>query len=383
MKQGRARRRMLSLPAALLVGLLAMAAAAHAARAEVASIFLPADQIARRCPAILGPAQEQRVMKEIFPQVIRHTPGRDAGAAQLFAPIRAIGKPLALEATRCLAGEQAACQRFSDWISRLASEDALRFDAGPHRLSPASLVTGKLAGNLTLRPIALHLAALRERGLAGKDEAVDAWLVRRAGEYRHLPRQLDDKAAQNLVLHSALTGLAVEMATGGSGQALQTAARIYRLYLDTMRSDGSLPQETRRGASALKYDSMAVGNLLLLALLAQTRGLPLLAYAGPHGDLHQAAGFVAAALEDEAVIAGYAQENVAPTDAVPAHGGQARGFLRDNSGWMAWYGSLYPGRPASPVLVRERRRALPAALPAFPYDESLGLAPPCLLASSP
>jgi hypothetical protein len=331
--------------------------------------------IAERCSMAQSAAPNHVVIDEIFPAVIYVTPGHNLGSEQLFQPIRTIAAPLAGLGSNCLAGKQESCRQFSDWVQTLANADALRFDTAKHGSSPVSLATGKLSGNLTLRPIALYTGILRDRGLIrfDDDRVVNVWLLRRALNYEHMPKLLTRASAQNLVLNSVLTGLTVGIATGEPSRFLDPADRIYRLYLDTMRRDGSLPEETRRGASALKYSNMAISGLTLLAELSNLAGRSLYAYRAPNGDIHTAVGFLATALANENLIAGYAAENVTPTDAPAPGGRQSRAFMQDGMGWSAIYLARFPDSGTARMLVKVLPR-MPRAM----YDATLGAVAACI-----
>jgi Alginate lyase len=297
------------------------------------------------------------ILKEIFPNVITKTPGRNSGAAQLFEPIRKIAEPLSLLGSQCLSVSQSkiniisgaqtpvkSCRAFEKWVDMLYTQDALYFDRVKHKMMPASFVTGSLSGNLTIRPIAMYTDLLRDRGYITlqDDRAFDAWLKRRSAEYENIPEKPTSAAAQNLVLNSILAKLTIGIAVGDSAQAISQAETVYKLYLDNARLDGSFPQETRRGVSALKYSNMATGDLIMIAELAQGNDSTLFAYKSVNGvDIHRAVNFVVRSIENETLIAPYAKENFAPTD-IMSTDGQARGFLRDHLGWASIYMRRFP-----------------------------------------
>lgn len=351
-------------------------AASAAAQAALAGLVAQSGGQPAQCHAGHLTAQPL-VIDEIFPEVIRKTPGRDRGAEQLFQPIRGIGEPLGALGSACLAGERERCTQFADWVDALARADALRFDRDKHKPMPASFVTGTLSGNLTLRPIALYTGILLERGqIALADEArVMRWLRMRALNYEHAPRVGADKLAQNLVLNSALTQQVVGIVTGDASLT-QRAQTMYRTYLDTMREDGSFPQETQRGRSALKYSNMAVAALVMSAELAAVTGSDLYGYRARHGDLHRAVTFVLDALDDETRVAGYAAADVAPTDAPQPDGRQARAFLTSQMGWVRPYVMRFPTLDTT----RRLRQLMPqrGAGGHAVFDEGTGTVAACL-----
>ncbi len=343
-------------------------------------LFQNGTNVAQRCSVSPQTAREQVVFDEIFPTVIHETPGRNFGSEQLFKPIRAIGEPLAQLGTNCLGGNMASCDQFSSWVQKLADMDALKFDREKHKASPVSFVTGTLSGNLTLRPIAIHSGLLLEKGLISFEDKnrVFDWMLRRAKDYEHAPRIERSRLAQNLVLNSAVTQLAVGIVTSYKGLT-ERAVTIYKTYIDTMRPDGSFPEETKRGQSALKYSNMAIASLVLVAELGTTIGLYLYPYRGPNGDIHKAISFLLDVLENEQLIKGYAEGGVSPTDPVQPNGKQSRAFLRSHLGWMVPYTSRFP-KSESAIRIRGMMDHREFSAPTY-FDENVGGYAECIWGS--
>jgi len=345
----------------VLLGLMLASLVAWGNSAQAAGLLglleREVDSDSRQCQAGSAAEVAPEVIDEIFPDIIYKTPSRDHGSEQLFRPIRQVAEPLTRLGSACLAGDTASCRRFQSWTQSLVAADALRFDREKHRPSPVSFVAGTLSGNLTIRPIATYADALREKGLIRFDaEAFSAWLHRRVAEYDHFPTRLNPGAAQNMVLNSVLAQLTADMvgtvpSSVTNAPSLVRAQQLYRLYLDTARKDGSLPAETRRGISALKYSNMATGGLVVLAELTQASSTRLYDYTSPNGiDLHQVVSFLVKAMADDSVIADYAKENYAPTDKVNGLG-QARAYTRDQLGWMTLYIRRFPAHQNTRALA--------------------------------
>lgn len=323
------------------------------------------------------------VMPEIFPVIVRGAIGRNLGSEQLFSPIVSVGSPLATLGSACLAGDASACKQFTGWVEKLADTDALKFNREKHKDSQSSLVTGELSGNDTLRPIAIYTSILRRHDLItlSDRDMVFNWMRRRAAEYSHVPTNGNPTdLAQNLVLGSAVTQLAIGITTSDS--SLTAAAdTVYRAYIDTMRSDGSFPQEAKRGQSALKYENNAIGLLVLTAELERTRGVDLYSYQGRNGDIHRAIKFWLDALQNPSLIAKYAAANVTPTDPAQPDGKQALYFLRPQRemtqmGWIIPYISRFPDSDNANVI---RKLVASGEFPGLNgYDEQLGAYPQCL-----
>lgn len=332
-----------------LLLLLLIAGAPLAKASDSADLFHNQADWAKSCFAALPAPAKQEIVPELFPVVIQGTPGQNFGSEQLFATIVSTGYPLANLGSACMTGDHAACQRFSDWVEKLADTDALRFDREKHKSSPPSLVTGELSGNNTLRPIAIYTSLLRRHNLITltNRSTVFDWMRRRVQEYSHVSEnQTESQLAQNLVLNSAVTQLEVGIAT--STPSLTTAVeKIYRAYMDSMRVDGSFPAESQRGQSALKYENDAIGLLVLAAETALENGVNLYLYKGPNGDIHKAIKFLLDALQDEKLIAPYAAANVSPTDPAQPGGKQALYFMKPQRGmvqlgWIIPYVKRFP-----------------------------------------
>ncbi|NCP44817.1 MAG: hypothetical protein GW822_15520 [Sphingomonadales bacterium] len=361
---------MLKLFPSLVLAVLLGGAPFASARGLV-DLFHSGTNVEQRCFVSSQAVHEQVVFDEIFSIVIHETPGRNFGSEQLFRPIRAIGEPLAQLGTNCLGGNKASCVHFANWVQKLADADALKFDRKKHKASPVSFVAGTLSGNLTLRPIAIYSSLLLENGLiAFQDKgAVFDWMLRRAQDYEHAPRIERSRLAQNLVLNSGATQLAVGIATSSMSMT-ERAVAIYRTYIDTMRPDGSFPEEVKRGQSALKYSNMAIAGLVLVAELGTTIELDLYSYRGPNGDIHRAISFLLDALDNEQLIKGYAEAGVSPTDPVQPDGSQARAFLRSQLGWVVPYASRFP-KAESAVRIRGLMGHGEFRTPAY-FDENVG-----------
>jgi hypothetical protein len=341
---------------------------------------------AHGCALSSAAASKQDLLPEIFPVVVQGTPGRNLGSEQLFQPIVSVGSPIATLGSSCMAGNASACKQFTDWVEKLAGADALKFNRDKHKNSQSSLVTGELSGNDTLRPIAIYTTLLRRHDLItlSDRDAVFSWMRRRAAEYSHIPSNGNQSAfAQNLVLGSAVTQLAVGITTSDSSLTAAAPA-AYRAYLDTMRSDGSFPEEAKRGQSALKYENNAIGLLVLTAELELSQGVDLYSYRGRNGDIHKAIKFWLNALQNPSLIAGYAAANVTPTDPVQPDGKQALYFLhpqRDmvQMGWTIPYALRFSDSDNAKTI---RQLAAHGEFPDLnDYDEQLGVYPQCLWGS--
>ncbi len=133
----------------------------------------------------------------------------------------------------------------------------------------------------------------------------------------------------------------------------------WRLTLGSMRPDGSLPVETRRGSRALFYSGRTLTVLAQLAERAAVQGIDLYDFAPlPGKSYHKAVEYFLDAMEDPELILQYAWVNKAPgPNKDYTKQDMARGGNRHNIfAWIAPYMSRFPEHPN--VRRLEARRAL-------------------------
>ena len=95
----------------------------------------------------------------------------------------------------------------------------------------------------------------------------------------------------------------------GNDTAFAEGVETFYIALHQMRSDGSFPAEVARGACALRYQDTAIANLLAIAELAAQQGYDLYSLTVDGKTIHQAVTFLLDAVDDPAVVAGYAAAN--------------------------------------------------------------------------
>lgn len=332
---------------------------------------------AASCASGTASGKLQTIITEIFPTPITSTPRGGIGSSQIFYPIRAIGEPISRSAVACLSGVPAACRMFSSWVQKLSDADALRLDRDKHSAKPASLATATLTGNMVLRPIAFYTHVLSDAGAASfrDKKTIRDWLVRRSDNFRNFPNLPARALAQNHHASSALTSLIVGLAVGDA-KMFGDSISLYKAYIDTMRKDGSFPQQTRRGSSALKYSNRSVAYLIAIAeLLKLSSSIDLYTYEQSGATIHTAVSFLLDAISDESFIADYAAENYAPTDF--GLDGQSRHFLKEDLGWTAIYIRRFPRQQNATRIEKELAQFLqPRSRPN--YDRTLGLIAACM-----
>jgi len=153
-------------------------------------------------------------------------------------------------------------------------------------------------------------------GTAQEDAAIQEWFRRvaaRVHEYFEDQTARPGSDAWNNHMDWAGLALAAQGVADNDAEALLWGIAAYRLGIDAIQPDGSLPAEMARGQMALHYQLYALGALVMLAELGEANGVPM--YAQREGAIHRLVRFDVAAMRDPGIIAkrtGVAQ-NIART----------------------------------------------------------------------
>ncbi len=198
-------------------------------------------------------------------------------------------------------------------------------------------------------------------------------------------RGLDPRSdvARNNHAYLAASVYAAWGALTGDRELFGFALNAYRHALASMRPDGSLPLEVRRGARALWYQRQAIASLAVIAEIAAVQGLPLWQRREGGKDLHLGIRFLLDAVADPDRVLRYARANVNP-DPSWNWRGQDWGFLTKRPHghhYMAWaeiYLARFPDRQESLRLTALLLRADPDPRPMI--DEFAGGNLSCLFA---
>jgi hypothetical protein len=179
--------------------------------------------------------------------------------------------------------------------------------------------------------------------------AVSDWLsgmMRQLKSSRLGKIEVDNKSYM-LAVMSYAHGLATD-----SKASKRAAISIFKQALRDMRRDGSMPQDARRGGSAIHYTNKAVANLVTLAELAAIDGEDLYATRSGGKSLDLAINFLLRATIDPKLIAGYAAEN---NDGNPANSAtnQDRNWARGGmAGWTRYYMRRFPNSENANIIRR-------------------------------
>jgi len=214
----------------------------------------------------------------------------------------------------CIAGSDNDCKAVVDLLSNWADANALKPGA---KRSQKAFQTMAWIGNTILRTLTFAYADARK--LASVEPAEDAkildWLKRRIDEYHYIFPSGNDPASTDYYEagNHALADMMPAMAFGamvGDRSMMEPAFATWREVLRVMRDDGSLPNETKRGARALHYTNFQIGQLLSTAEVARMQGID------PSGDeaksgktIQKAVGFLLDAYENFDLVAPYSKKN--------------------------------------------------------------------------
>ena len=137
----------------------------------------------------------------------------------------------------------------------------------------------------------------------------------------------------------------------------KTGVDQWFITLKSMRRDGSLPIETRRGARALFYHGRPLSALVQLAERAAVQGIDLYNRAPRRNKtIHHAVAFFLNAVEKPELVLKYAKTNKAPGPS-KNYKVQYLGSSGSTMGWIAPYISRFPDHPNSKRLRARKSSA--------------------------
>ena len=260
-------------------------------------------------------------------------------------------------AARCLAAEETACRDIQAAAKRWTSVDLGEPTGGPNG---TRYWNDTLTINLRLLTPMMTALSVSEAfsPLPAEDrEAVAQWAKRTLAAYTHGMRNGERykdlgvaKAAHNHAIGSSLAAMSYG-AWAGDAQAFATGIEQWSLTLSSMRADGSLPIETRRGARALYYQGRTIAGLIAIAERAWVQGIDLYARApDPQKTLHHAIGFLMRAVADPEIVMNYAKANVSPGPTKDYRHQYLGGATGSTFAWVAPYMARFPDHPNTRAL---------------------------------
>lgn len=191
-------------------------------------------------------------------------------------------------------------------------------------------------------------------------EIVDPWLAKIKSNFEHGMRSEGNynvgamgtfarKAAHNHAIQSSL----VAMSYGswvGDDKAFNIGLEQWNITLSSMRKDGRLPIETRRGARALFYQGRTIAALIQIAERAKVQGIDLYNFPpSPEKNIHKAEEFLIEAIQNPRLVHKYAKTNHAPP---PRKNYRAQHLGGDITlSWIAPYIAQFPSHPNTIALL--------------------------------
>jgi poly(beta-D-mannuronate) lyase len=318
-----------------------------------ASELAPSQYVVTRPGTVLVDRAARRAALQTLPEETR---ARICGPARNNWPTHGVQRNVAADAqvaqTLALTMMEASARYFAE--ADPEARDAIitnlrrfaRGDAFSRFLEP---VTVNHFYNLdrTLLPTIVGFSLVENGEAAGQqaNRTIRSWLdrlVRWRGPERRSDPTLQSSRNNHRYLRDSVT-----MAWGaaiGDNTLFFTGINRFRLALEQMRPDGSLPLETARGREALFYQRHAISSLVAIAEMAAAQGYDLYAMQNNDGhDLHQMIRFLVDGIDDPAVLAPYTNEP------------QYLGFL-DRRGhdrhYMAWFEAYRARFPESELTTR-------------------------------
>lgn len=260
----------------------------------------------------------------------------------------------------CLAGSVISCNSIQTSALKWAKESKLN--------KPRSTDGGKWNDTLTinmrlLSPMLSALGVAEEFTPLSKSdrEILIPWLVRIADNFEHGMRAdgsykggSDGTTARKAAHNHAVQSSNAQMSLGsylGDSRRFNIGIEQWFITLKSMRGDGSLPIETRRGARALFYQGRTITGLASLAEKAKAQGVDLWNVAPNQTQtIHMAVKFLIDAVENPDFVIKYAATNKAP--------GPSKNYkIQDvgsgsTFGWIAPYLARFPNHPNSERLLK-------------------------------
>jgi poly(beta-D-mannuronate) lyase len=213
---------------------------------------------------------------------------------------------------KCIAGKAEFCTATITMAKTWAEADALKPGARRNTRGETDVywISNILLRNLVF---AYDVAQTFETVDPATHALILDWLKRRIDDYHYIQRS-EGKPGDVMywpASNHALTRMmpaAIFGALVGDRSMMEPAFERWRIVLSSMRKDGSLPTETRRGARWFHYSSLQIGQLLTVQQLAKAQGIELVP-TDPEDSIPHALSFVVAALGDFSIATKYAKAN--------------------------------------------------------------------------
>ena len=275
--------------------------------------------------------------------------GLDESYSPLAAQLRTLG-------ASCLGGNATACESAKrhamDWAqnSRLAGPKGGKHD-GVYWNTTMTVNMRLLSPLLSTLGVAEQVTPLD----ATERAVLEAWLKEKMKQHEHGMRTDGNykggkdgttarKAAHNHAVQSSIVAMSYG-AWANDERLFKVGIGQWFITLKSMRRDGSLPIETRRGARALFYHGRTLSGLTQLAERARVQGIDLYAHApSASKTIHHAVAFFIDAIEQPDLVLRYARTNKSPGPS-RNYKVQDLGSNASTMGWIAPYIRRFPEHP--------------------------------------
>ena len=209
--------------------------------------------------------------------------------------------------------------------------------------------------------------------------SIDAWLGRRIDGLTRTtnrpcpktPGSRTDDRCNNVDLRIQYAMTAFGAATANSTYLSKGAAALQK-HLATMRADGSLPEDSKRGCRALLYSMDSYGFMIGIADILGEHGYDAYAATPEGASIRKGIAFAVAVVDDNSLIMQYSRGRASPNHNDGCRGGRP---FRASLDWFEWaypYLLEFPGDPLSrrirPVVDGDGKRGSTLfAVPTYLY----------------
>ena len=259
----------------------------------------------------------------------------------------------------CLGGVESACEAIKVFALDWARHSKLGRPKGRNK-GDGKFWNDTLTINMRLLSPMLSALGVAEQfaPLSSENRRIlNDWLKRKIKHFQHGMRSAGNykggkygtrarKAAHNHAIQSSIVAMSYG-AWANNPKYFKTGIDQWFITLKSMRKDGSLPIETRRGARALFYSGRTIAGLLQLAERAAVQGIDLYERApSSKKTIHNAVAFFINSIEQPDLVLKYAQTNYVSG---PSKNWkfQDLGNAGSTMGWVAPYLNRFPNHPNS------------------------------------
>ena len=293
----------------------------------------------------------------------------------------------------CQGGDPIACDKVVEILHEGARSDKLQFD---DNLSWRHQTAYMVNNHLMLSTLNFYAYAIPKAPSWNKKVHADIgkWLARvmnDSDEYLHYgfgysesPLWQEMKSVTNHVTMQAGVRMAYGILWHDKTRVVE-GLNLYKYRLETIRQDGSMPSETRRGSMALNYQNQGITDIVLIAEMAAAIGIDLYSYKNRRGqDIHDVAEFVIRTHIDDDLIREYASARVAEgwfADMWPEFN-RKRNWIGQKGTWYHLYKLRFPDSPVHEIVEQDKTGKLylynHSTLSTLKHPANAGANPLCL-----